>query len=233
MRLKKIFQKFICGNINANNEAKGPNRHIKTKKYLEEFTTEERRKMWPATRALQERHIKNCNFLVNREKLLEYMPKNSICAEVGLLRCEFSEIILSITKPKKLHLFDIEEGPIKIASKKFADRIANGLVETRLGDSSESIMAMPDQYFDWIYIDGDHNYAGVKKDLEAARLKTKEDGLIVLNDYIYFAPSDFVKYGVIEAVNEFCIQHDFEIIYFALQGRMYNDVALRKINRKS
>jgi predicted O-methyltransferase YrrM len=161
--------------------------------------------------------------------MLEYMPMNAVCAELGIFLCDLSAQILNLTQPVKLHLIDLDSKAIKIADKRFARQISSGIVEVHHGDSAEIVLLMPDKYFDWVYIDADHSYDGVMRDLGAVRPKVKNGGMIVLNDHIFFGPSDFVKYGVIEAVNEFCIEYDFELLFFALQGRMYNDVIIRRL----
>jgi hypothetical protein len=196
---------------------------------LEDYTVAQRRAMWPEVQPLQEKHLCNCRVLVNREEMLSYMPRNGTCAEIGILHCDLSQTILQRTQPKKLHLVDIDEAAVRIAREKFPAEISSGEVEVHLGDSGDVISSMQANYFDWIYIDGDHSYSGAKRDLEAARATLKPSGFIAVNDYIFFSPSGLNKYGVIEAVNEFCIAYDFELLFLAFQGRMYNDVVLRKI----
>lgn len=192
-------------------------------------STDSLRKRWPKASMLQEQHLQNCKMVTDRWKMLENIPQGGICAEVGIWKCDFSEDIMETVKPEKLHLIDIDPESIKIAKTKFDPEIRGGRVVVHHQDSSKTLSSMGENYFDWIYIDGDHNYDGVKKDLNAAHKVLKKNGLISLNDYIFFGSSDMCKYGVIEAVNEFCLQQNYEILYFALQGRMYNDVTLRKI----
>ncbi|NOZ45982.1 MAG: hypothetical protein GXO79_04285 [Chlorobi bacterium] len=53
--------------------------------------------------------IKNNKFFKQssfRKTLLKMMPRNSVCAEVGTWKGEFSKQILEIAKPRKLYLID-------------------------------------------------------------------------------------------------------------------------------
>ena len=193
---------------------------------------ERRREIWPFAEKLTSRHIKNCKLVEDRIKMLDFIPKGGVCAEIGILKGDYSRYILDIVKPQKLYLIDIDPKSIKVARKRFEDEIEQNLVQVHKKDSSDYLSSMPNETFDWIYIDGDHSYEGVKRDLEAAHTKLKPDGLISLNDYIFFGSSDLTKYGIIEATNEFCLTYDYELIHFALHGRMYNDVTIRRIKEK-
>lgn len=63
--------------------------------------------------------------------------------------------------------------------------------------SSEAVKYIEDGELDFIYIDGNHRYKYVKKDLELYYPKVKDGGWIAGHDY------KRVEKGVIKAVNEF------------------------------
>lgn len=66
------------------------------------------------------------------------------------------------------------------------------------GDSSQIAGYYPDNYFSLIYLDADHSYEGVKKDIEAWYHKVAPGGIISGHDYLN------KDYGVNKAINEFC-----------------------------
>ena len=194
----------------------------------QDLRPDQRRALWPAAADLGPEHVGNCRVYPNRSQPLELIARGAACAEVGIFRCDFSAEILA-REPSELHLIDIDPQWLAVAQERFPAEIASGQVVLRQGDSSTILRSLPPASLDWIYIDGDHTFEGCKADLEAARLCLKPAGLIALNDYTFWGPSDFCKYGVMEAVNEFCVTHQFEFVYFALQGRGYHDVGIRKI----
>lgn len=180
---------------------------------------------------LSEFHLQNSRMVPTRDHILPLMPKGGICAEVGTQTGGFAKLILSVLQPSKLHIYDIDYTVFDRAH--FASAIQNGMVELHQGDSSSLLGQLPDQHFDFIYVDGDHSYEGVVRDLAVAARKIKDDGWIVCNDYTLYSPLEKTKYGVYRAVNELCLNQGFEIVYLGLHKWGYHDVALRKANAAS
>lgn len=180
---------------------------------------------------LEDCHIKNCRLLENREKMLEFLPKNSVVAEVGTQHGRFSARIRNITQPKKLHLidsnFDLFQSEIN-QKPRLQAAIENGSVELHEGDSSTILANFPEEYFDWIYIDADHTYEGICKDIDRGYTKVKSDGMMVFNDYTNWSVCEIMPYGVSKAVNEFCIANNWEILYLVLHSLGYHDIAIKK-----
>ena len=49
---------------------------------------------------IDDKQLENCKVVSSREKILEVLPKNGICAELGVEHGIFSNKILDINKPK-------------------------------------------------------------------------------------------------------------------------------------
>ena len=181
---------------------------------------------------ISSRHIKDLEVIINREAMLKLMPKNSVVAELGVFDGEFSSQIISITRPQKLHLIDVwDEYDHRIAvEKKFDSRIKSGTVEINQGYSTAELEKFPDRYFDWVYIDTDHSYKNTAQELELCSVKTKEDGIIAGHDFIKGHWRGKLRYGVIEAVHQFCSDRDWKIIYLTHEGHRHLSYAITKIH---
>ena len=66
------------------------------------------------------------------------------------------------------------------------------------GTSDEAIKIIPDNYLDFVFIDGNHSYKYIKKDIMIWLPKIKLDGFISGHDY-----NNQKRFGVKKAVNEF------------------------------
>ena len=104
------------------------------------------------------------------------------------------------TSPKGLDKFDdtFHENNYKKTVKKFSN---NPKVKIIRDYSVNAAKMFDDKYFDFVYLDGDHSYEGVKKDLDSWYPKLKKFGVMCGDDY------GNMHLPVIEAVSEFVYEH--------------------------
>src|SRR6185295_816494 len=113
--------------------------------------------------------LANCRLCASRNELVKNLPRRGRVAEVGTYRGHFARHILTCD-PAELHLIDIDLSLLDPAV------AADKRVTTHLGLSHDMLAQFPDNHFDWIYIDGDHSYAGASLDARVAATKVKPGG---------------------------------------------------------
>lgn len=170
--------------------------------------------------------LSGCEVLPSRLALLDRLTPSGIFAEVGVDRGDFSVEILTRCKPARLHLFDIDIS--RITNPVILDALEQpeSPISLHPGDSASTLSRLNDNYFDVIYIDGDHSFEGVMRDINAALPRLKPEGALIFNDYNVWSPVSMMHCGVARAVHEFCRDHPWKFRYIALQSMMYNDVML-------
>ena len=113
--------------------------------------------------------------------------------------------------------------------KKYTEHISSHLVESNKGLSTEILDSLPSDYLDWIYIDTVHDYDTTKIELEKYSKKLKDVGIIAGHDYSMGNWVKGYKYGVIEAVHEFCVNNHWELIFLTVDFTENQSFAIRKI----
>jgi hypothetical protein len=166
--------------------------------------------------------LKACRVYASRHRMLDELPRGGVIAEVGTQYGNWARSIIDVCNPTSLHLFDRNFTLLR------KDVAENPLVLQHHGDSSHELSKCADGMFDWIYIDGDHSYRGVTRDIQESVRKVKHDGMLVLNDYIQWSPFEAIPYGIVAATNELINSGEWEMVAIALTPSGYWDVVLKR-----
>jgi len=189
--------------------------------------------------------------LPSRKHLLEKLPTGRVFAEIGVGLGIFTRGVLKTCRPShflavdnfQLHQIEVLWGKptLELFEGKthrayyeslFIDECSSGRMTVREGDSAEIIRSLPDQSVDILYLDADHSYEGVKRDLAEVDRKITRDGFLILNDYTFLENvGSKGEYGVIQAGHEFMVAHGWQMVWFVLQPYMFCDVCLRRLDR--
>ena len=149
--------------------------------------------------------------------------RHLIGAEIGVYKGENAERILSLLNIKQLVLVDPWKEYVDVRTgisvgdssyfqnlyEEVKNKFSNNSKVRIVRDYSVNAAKMFDnEYFDFVYLDGDHAYEEVLKDLEAWYPKLKKFGVMCGDDYGH--PSGL---GVIKAVYEFAYKHKVIVNY--------------------
>lgn len=163
----------------------------------------------------------------DRGFLLDYIKPNSVGAEIGVWKGEFSKIIETERKPKLLYLIDpwiaypnafgvLKESDVELHAEdvryqtvldKFSDGISKNTVKVIRKFTPCACLDIPDHSLDWVYVDAGHSYTDVKNDLNCIYSKMKNGAIIMGDDY---NPNAWK--GVVQAVDEFSERSDMEVV---------------------
>lgn len=161
--------------------------------------------------------------VANRLELLDLLPKNGVCAEVGVFRGDFACKILDRTSPRTLHLIDhwlpneecrLEDATLSgdqayaAVTERFASQVSAGTIVLHRKESLDALASFPDHYFDWVYLDASHFFHDVLAELLLCKDRVKPQGLILGHDYC-----EIFDHGVPRAVGYFCDEHEYDLAY--------------------
>lgn len=149
----------------------------------------------------------------NRIELIGHYKPKGIGIEIGVLRGDFSKTILQNSSELQLYLLDcwssqteeVYYDPNNVDEYQHYCNLNYTLANLKdyfnrikvLKEFSDTaVNFFPNNFFDFIYIDANHSYEAVLKDLNIWYPKLKSGGLFSGDDYVPTC-------GVIPAVNEF------------------------------
>ena len=191
--------------------------------------------------------LANARVCTNRYEVLKQLPGGGTAVEVGVGYGDFSRHILHTLKPDtfiaidsfgiteedepwgRTHLKDNRCSHYEYYCRQFDAPIREGNMKVLKGLSWDRLSELPDRSIDYLYLDADHSYGSVAKEIKVLKHKMKPQGIIQFNDYTLLDQNALIPYGVPKAVHEFMVEENYEMLYFCLHPQGFYDVVVRKL----
>lgn len=151
--------------------------------------------------------------LKNRNELAEFFAKNNlnIGVEVGVLAGEYSKV-LWYANPR-LKLFGVDSYPraqwrrYRTKAQEVYSRHKGIFIEK---PSLEAVLDFADSSLDFVYIDANHDFDNVMRDIIEWTPKVKKNGIVSGHDFV---PGNNFKdyFGVREAIDVYTKCHDLDL----------------------
>jgi hypothetical protein len=181
---------------------------------------------------------------VRFEALKPLLRTHAVAAELGVLKGDFSRLIVGELQPERLHLvdpwyllgteWDWEHGDrstihaLNGVLQAFEGELAHGQVVLNIAYDQDFLATLPDAYFDWIYLDTTHAYEQTKLELQLLQKKVKPSGVIAGDDW---QPDPaHPHHGVYKAVQEVIAEGKYQILYADTHNLQW---AIARANRSS
>lgn len=156
-----------------------------------------------------------------------FLRRGAVAAELGVLKGDFSRLVIRDLVPARLHLVDPwylqgPEWPWEKGDRSTANalagilhdlhgELASGRVVLNVAYDQEYLATVPDGYFDWAYLDTTHEYSQTKLELQLLQKKVKPSGVIAGDDW---QPDPRHRdHGVYRAVQELVAEGSYKILY--------------------
>ena len=167
--------------------------------------------------------------IYSREDLIKSFKPRGLGLEIGVYEGDFSKYILDNCPDLNLVLLDCWQEQDKNTYKDYMnssnqvqiERINKTIINVTnhynrisliKGFSDDFSKLFSDKIFDFIFIDGNHQYDSIKKDLNNWYPKVKSGGLFCGHDYVDgFYGDGTMPFGVKSAVDQFGIENNIKI----------------------
>jgi len=184
-----------------------------------------------ATRRDMYEHIKAC--------ALSEGVRLSVVAEVGVWRGSNAQALWEVLRPNRLILVDawLETSDPRyvaaneqIVSDKFTSQVASGAVVLFKGTSMQWLAKQLNSSIDMLYLDTQHSYHQTHLELIRAARVVAPTGYLCGHDFGH--PSGGMVYGVIEAVVDFALEYEWELLAVSLTDAPYRSFCIKRLPRR-